>query len=309
MELAREFNLAATSISNWVRAADKRAAAAKRSKDNLGESGQETDKAKVRRLERKLARKEELEIWESAGLLRTSDGPVVIYSYIQAEKAADPGLKINVICKVLGVSRSGYYDWLKRIESPPTKQVLEQLQLIDRIRVLHRKHRYYGSPRIHRDLLTENVQVGRHKVAHLMRINGICARRGKTKARPGAAPPARRPEVEDAVKRDFHADVADALWFTDIDQIRTLQGWLFAAVILDAYNREVISYAVDGHQTPKTAMRALTEAPTIRHRRRAASSTPIAAPSSPPVTGSTWPRSTTWRSRSANGRAPTTMPR
>ena len=59
MELAKEFNLAATSISNWVRAADKREAAAKRSKDNAGDSGQEPDKAKIRRLERELARKEE----------------------------------------------------------------------------------------------------------------------------------------------------------------------------------------------------------------------------------------------------------
>jgi len=108
------------------------------------------------------------------------------------------------------------------------------------------------------------VQVGRHKVARLMRENGICARRGKVKARPRAAPPARRPEVKDLVKRDFHADTADAVWFTDITQIRTREGWLFAAVILDAFNREVISYAVDGQQTPKTAMRALSEALHLR---------------------------------------------
>jgi putative transposase len=169
-----------------------------------------------------------------------------------------------VVCRVLGVSRSGYYDWLRRIGSPPGARVIERLELIDRIRVLHRKHRYYGSPRIHRELVAANVQVGRHKVAQLMRANGICARRGKVKSRPRAAPPSRRPEVKDLIKRDFHADVPDAVWFTDLTQIRTLQGWLFAAVILDAFNREVVSYAVDGHQTPKTAMRALTEALQIR---------------------------------------------
>lgn len=165
---------------------------------------------------------------------------------------------------MLGVSRSGYYAWRRRVENPPSKRVTARLELIDRIRVLHRKHRYYGSPRIHRELLAANVQVGRHKVAELMRANGICARRGKVKSRPRAAPPSRRPEVKDLVKRDFHADVADTLWFTDLTQVRTLQGWLFAAVILDAYNREVITYAVDGHQTPKTAMRALTEALRVR---------------------------------------------
>ena len=169
-----------------------------------------------------------------------------------------------MICRVLGVSRSGYYGWLSRIESPPSNRVIDRLELIDRIRVLHRKHRYYGSPRIHRELLNADVQVGRHTVARLMRVNGICARRGKVKARPRAAPPARRPEVGDLVKRDFHADVQNALWFTDLTQIRTGQGWLFAAVILDAFNREVISYAVDAQQTPKTALRALTEALRIR---------------------------------------------
>ena len=75
----------------------------------------------------------------------------------------------------------------------------------------------------------------------------------------------RRPDVVDQVRRDFHADVADALWFTDITQIRTGQGWLYAAVILDAFNREVISWAVDDIDNPRTAMRALTEA--LQNRR------------------------------------------
>ena len=169
-----------------------------------------------------------------------------------------------MICKVLGVSRSGYYGWRARIERPPSNRATERLALIDQIRALHRKHRYYGSPRIHRQLLEANMQVGRHKVARLMRDNGIRARRGKIKARPRAAPPARRPEIKDLVKRDFHADTADALWFTDITQIRTHEGWLFVAVILDAFNREVISYAVDALQTPKTAVRALSEALMMR---------------------------------------------
>jgi putative transposase len=59
------------------------------------------------------------------------------------------------------------------------------------------------------------------------------------KSRPRSAPAARRPEITDKVSRDFHADVPDALWFTDITQIRTAEGWLYAAVILDAFNREV----------------------------------------------------------------------
>jgi putative transposase len=169
-----------------------------------------------------------------------------------------------VVCKVLGVSRSGYYGWRARRAAPPSERAAEELTLVEEIQRLHRRHPYYGSPRIHRELLALNMRVGKHRVACLMRANGIRARRGKVKTRPRAAPSARRPEITDLVKRDFHADVADALWFTDITQIRTGEGWLFAAAILDAFNREVICYAVADCETPKTAIRALAEALRIR---------------------------------------------
>lgn len=97
-----------------------------------------------------------------------------------------------------------------------------------------------------------------------MRAVGISAQRGKVKYKPRAAPVARRPDLVDLVKRDFHADAPDAVWFTDITQIRTGQGWLYAAVVLDAFNREVISWAVAGVDNPRTVMTALTEAIAIR---------------------------------------------
>lgn len=107
--------------------------------------------------------------------------------------------------------------------------------------------------------------MGRHKVARLMRRHGIRAHRGRPKARPRSAPPIRRPEIGDLVARTFTAPAANRLWFTDLTMIRTGQGWLHAAVVLDAFNREVISYAVADRQTPLTAMRALDQA--IRGRR------------------------------------------
>ena len=165
---------------------------------------------------------------------------------------------------MLGVSRSGYYDWVHRVAAPPTERVIERVQLIEQIQQIHREHRYYGSPRVHQELLSRDVRVGRHKVARLMRLNGICAWRGKIKDRPRAAPPTRRPEVGDLVKRDFHAQVPNALWFTDLTQIRTGQGWLFAAAILDAFNHEIVSYADADRDTPQTALRALREALRVR---------------------------------------------
>jgi putative transposase len=167
-------------------------------------------------------------------------------------------------CRVLGVSRSGYYGWLARTTSPPAGRAAGDLRLLAEIRQVHARFGYYGSPRIHHELRARDHDVGRRRVARLMRLHGIRACRGKIKSRPRAAPPARRPEIIDLVQRDFGADVPDAVWFTDVTQIRTTQGWLYAAVILDAFNREVISWATAGHETPKTALQALSEAIRIR---------------------------------------------
>jgi putative transposase len=120
------------------------------------------------------------------------------------------------------------------------------------IQLIHGRFGYYGAPRIHRALVAKQIAVGRHRVARLMRLHGIRARRGLVKARPRAAPPVRRPEVIDRVRRRFHASAPDRLWFTDLTIIRTNDGFLRAAVVLDAHSRQVISWRL----TP------------TRHRRR-----------------------------------------
>jgi putative transposase len=188
-----------------------------------------------------------------------------VYRYIRAEKADNPEARLAVMCRVLGVSRSGYYDWCRRQDAKSTGRAAENMVLLEDIRRVHEEFRYYGSPRIREELRQEHPRLGRHRVARLMRDNGIRANRGKVKSRRRAAPPARRPEILDLVRRDFHADVENALWFTDVTQVRTGQGWLYAAVILDAFNREVVTWAVADYDTPKTVMSALSDA--IRTRR------------------------------------------
>lgn len=169
------------------------------------------------------------------------------------------------MCAVLGVSRSGYYDWLRRIDQEPRGRAAEDRLLLAEIRQIHLMAGYYGAPRIHQELLARNHHVGRHRIARLMRSNGIVACRGKIKSRPRSAPAVRRPDIADLVRRDFHADTSNALWFTDLTQMRTGQGWLHAAVILDAFNREVIGWATADLETPSTVMRALHDA--LRARR------------------------------------------
>jgi putative transposase len=136
--------------------------------------------------------------------------------------------------------------------------------LLIAIREIHAKFGYYGSPRVHAELLAREHHVGRHRAARLMRANGISAQRGKVKYKPRAAPVARRPDIVDLVQRKFNAPAPNALWFTDITQVRTSEGWLFAAVILDAFNREVISWAVAPTDNIRTVLKAFNEAITIR---------------------------------------------
>lgn len=169
-----------------------------------------------------------------------------------------------MMCRVLGVSRSGYYDWLARANQRPRGRAAADVATWAEIHQIHLRFGYYGAPRIHRELLVRHHQAGRHRVARLMRLHGIRARRGKVKSRPRAAPPARRREVSDRVQRHFHANVPNMLWFTDLTMIRTGQGWLRAAVVLDAYNREVISWATADYETPQTVLQALRDAIQLR---------------------------------------------
>jgi putative transposase len=165
---------------------------------------------------------------------------------------------------VLEVSRSGYYDWRRRQEAPPGPRAAQAALLLDAIKDVHAKFAYYGSPRIHAELLARHHRIGRHRAARLMRLHGITAQRGKVKYKSRAAPVARRPDLVDLINRDFHADMPNTLWFTDITQIRTGQGWLFAAVVIDAFNREVISWATASNDNPRTVMQAFTDAIKIR---------------------------------------------
>ena len=106
-DLAKEFDLSATTVSNWVRTAEKRDAkklTAERA-DTLAGDGGESYQAKIKRLEKEWrTRSRSWRSWESAGLLRTASGPVDIYAYIRAQKAADPEVDTKKMCRVLGVS-------------------------------------------------------------------------------------------------------------------------------------------------------------------------------------------------------------
>ena len=176
----------------------------------------------------------------------------MIFRFIAAKKAEH---SIKTMCRVLGVSRSGFHAWQRR---PPSPQALEDERLTDRIREIHRANRrVYGSPRIHAELrLADGVRVGRKRVTWLMRaagISGLMARkRGRTTIRvPGVR------VADDLVERRFRPEAPNVLWIADITYLRTWEGWLYLAAVQDAYSRRIVGWSMADHMRAELVVDAL----------------------------------------------------
>ncbi|MEX2531012.1 MAG: IS3 family transposase [Gemmatimonadota bacterium] len=148
---------------------------------------------------------------------------------------------IAVMARVLEVSTSGFYAWRKR---GPSKRAREDAWLLERIETLHEESRgTHGAPRIHAELLEQGIQVSRKRVARLMReagLVGVSRRRGtRTTIRGGETRPA-----PDLVDRDFAVSGPNELWVADITYVPTWQGFLYLTVVVDAWSRRVVGWAM-----------------------------------------------------------------
>jgi putative transposase len=147
---------------------------------------------------------------------------------------------IAVMCRVLGVSPSGYYAWVKR---PPSWRSVMDSALTEKIRSAHAASKgTYGAPRLRIDLAEAGIRVGRKRVARLMRnvgLTGVSRRRHTvTTVRDGAR------QAPDLVDRDFTAERPNLLWVADITYIPTWAGFLYLAVVLDAFSRRIIGWSM-----------------------------------------------------------------
>ncbi len=165
---------------------------------------------------------------------------------------------IRVMCRVLGLSPSGYYAWLDR---PPSARARRDAELVGKITTIHDDNRQvYGRPRIFAELKEEGEQVGEKRVGRLMRQEGIwgVSRRSKgpktTKRSADARPAA------DLVERDFTADGPDQLWVSDITYIPTWAGFLYLAVVLDAWSRRIVGWAMATHLRTELVLDAMNMA-------------------------------------------------
>jgi len=170
---------------------------------------------------------------------------------VKAHQAKWP---VSTQCRVLDVSTSGYYAWLKR---PLSQRRQADLLLGDHIVALHRDSRAtYGRPRIQADLQEEGIHVSDRRVARLMRerqIQGASRRKSfKTTVRDRDARPA-----PDLVERNFRADAPDQLWVADITYVPTWTGFLFVAIVLDVFSRRVVGWAMATHLLTELVLDAL----------------------------------------------------
>ena len=177
-------------------------------------------------------------------------------------RAHQADYSVRRMCRLLGVSPSGYYAWLHR---PEAERSRADARLSQRIRAIHSLSRgTYGAPRIHAELTAQDERVGRKRVARLMRqagLEGVSRRaRAKTTVRDAQARPA-----PDLVDRQFSAAAPDRLWVADITYVPTWAGFLYLAVVVDAWSRRVVGWSMATHLRTELVLAALEMA--LRQRR------------------------------------------
>lgn len=176
------------------------------------------------------------------------------YRVIQEQDRRYP---IRLMCRALAVSAAGYYAWRSR---PESARSVSARTVLSAIRVIHRESREtYGSPSIWDALRKQGHRIGAHRVARLMRQDGI---RAKTVKKWRATTPSnhRLPVAANTLDRQFTVEAPNRVWAGDITYVWTTEGWLYLAVLLDLYSRRVIGWAMGHRLTVDLAERALTMA-------------------------------------------------
>jgi transposase InsO family protein len=174
-----------------------------------------------------------------------------MFRLIHAERAQFP---VAVSCRILGVSRSGYYRWLG---AKPSEQTQSDTRLSAEVREIYREHSgRYGSPRVQRELAARGHRVSRKRVARLMQQQGLRGRvprrfRRTTDSRHGfrIAP--------NLLARDFSAAAPNTAWVGDITYVPTSDGWLYLAVLIDLFSRRVVGWAMSNRIDTELALKAL----------------------------------------------------
>lgn len=166
---------------------------------------------------------------------------------------------IERMSELFGVSKSGYYRFLRREEG---KRACEDLKLKEEIKSIFREHKKnYGSPRVYEELRARGVRCGENRVARLMRISGLKAKTSKKRKK-------FKLKVKDKqanlLNRDFMSDRRDTKWVSDITYIKTIQGWVYLCAIIDLFSRKVVGHYMAVHMRGELVVKAVKQA--VRRR-------------------------------------------
>jgi transposase InsO family protein len=173
-------------------------------------------------------------------------------------KAHQGQYPVTTLCQTLAVSKAGYYRWLGR---PKSERQQENETLLVRIRHIHLKsRRTYGSPRVTHALKAEGYFCSENRVARLMRHDRLKAKAKRKFSRYVSSTVVRYPAAPNVVNRAFVAAAPNRLWVSDITFIRTRQGWLYLAAILDVFSRKIVGWACGPEANTALASQALQRA-------------------------------------------------
>lgn len=180
------------------------------------------------------------------------------YPFILVEKANYP---VAILCRVLHVSRSGFYAWCDR---RPCLREVQDRRLRTEVLAIHKASRKtYGSPRVHAELQAREVAVSRKRIARLMREAGLTG----LPARPFSHTTDSdhdRPVAENVLNRQFEVTAPNQAWAADITYVRTWEGWLYLAVVIDLFSRRVVGWALADHLRTDLVLGALDMALGLR---------------------------------------------
>jgi transposase InsO family protein len=186
----------------------------------------------------------------------------VRYAFVKEQRRR---WRVGVMCRVLKVSRSGFYAWQRRT---PSRRTQREEELIKKIRKVHEESRgLYGYPRAHRALLIEGEVVSRNTVARLMRKAKIRAKTRKRYVPRTTDSRHDRPVADNLLERDFTAAAPNRKWVADITYVPSGEGWLYLAAVLDVYSRRVVGWSMADHMEVDLVADALNMA--LMHRRPA----------------------------------------
>jgi putative transposase len=182
----------------------------------------------------------------------------VTYAFIESERANHT---VSTMCRALKVSKSGFYGWRDRA---PSARARADAVLSEKIARIHRESREtYGAPRVHFELRTTlGVRCARKRVARLMREAGLfgCGGRRRKARTTLHSQTERTPPAPDLVKRNFAPEAPDRLWVADITYVRTWEGWLYLAFVLDTYSRRLVGWSMANNLKTELVLDALNMA-------------------------------------------------